>query len=189
MEARVWAEPIDREDYKLARGDIPEAIIAFKEQTGQEPKLLILSPKNEKFANEIPEGIAVNYMAGVLLGEVWLSAFENWGCPPTLETPPDATRSTTGLGQNSTTHIDSTGILSTVKPQKKKRSQKPARGRSKIIKLPERKILAFAAAGMGAKLIKAKLQEQYGIKVSLRTITRLSKTKKRTLDMIKDCMD
>ena len=67
----VWAEPVKSGDFDLAPSDIPAAIEWFKEKIGQEPRLIILNPKNEHLAKEAGDSIAVMYRGGVLTWEVW----------------------------------------------------------------------------------------------------------------------
>jgi len=77
----VQAVPIMRGDMQLQPDDIEEAIAWFKDKTGQEPKLVILNRKNEHLAEETGDDVKVEYLGGVLRGEVWLSATDNFVTP------------------------------------------------------------------------------------------------------------
>lgn len=68
----VWREPQERFNMNLIKGDIDSALLFFKEQTGREPKGILLHPKNEKFAEEIPVGIKAEFRYGPLASEIWI---------------------------------------------------------------------------------------------------------------------
>lgn len=42
----VWAEPIERGDLRLVGGDTKESLAWFKDKASQQPKLIILNPRN-----------------------------------------------------------------------------------------------------------------------------------------------
>ena len=69
----VWCDPVTRGDLKLAAGDITEAIKWFDKTTGRRPILIEVCPVNEKFANEVPDGITFKSQTGVLLWEIRLT--------------------------------------------------------------------------------------------------------------------
>lgn len=69
----VWCEPQERKDMSLCPGDIARATSWFKEQTGQEPGLILVHPSKEDMARENAGNITVETLGGVLASEVWLS--------------------------------------------------------------------------------------------------------------------
>ena len=69
-----WVSWCNLDDLQLLPGDIGKAIDAFSRKTGMEARVIRLNPKNEKLAGEASNGIRVDYSAGVLLWEVWVSA-------------------------------------------------------------------------------------------------------------------
>ena len=97
-EALVWAEPLERGDLRLVPGDIQEALSWFKDKTGQEPKLIILNRKNEHLAREAGDGIKVDYLGGILSGEVWLSSSDTF--IPHSSARTEATESKSSLAKN-----------------------------------------------------------------------------------------
>lgn len=68
----VWREPQERFNMNLMKGDIELALLFFREQTDKEPKGILLHPKNEKFAEEVPDGIIAEYRHGPLSSEIWI---------------------------------------------------------------------------------------------------------------------
>ena len=89
IEATVWCEPQERKDMSLHPGDITRAIEWFREQTGQEPRLILVHPTKEGMARESAGNITVETRGGVLASEVWLSPAEHFVTP--LVTPPPTT--------------------------------------------------------------------------------------------------
>ena len=81
IEATVWCEPQERKDMSLHPGDITRAIEWFREQTGQEPRLILVHPTKEGMAREDAGNIRVEPLGGVLASEVWLSAAEHFVTP------------------------------------------------------------------------------------------------------------
>ena len=81
IEAVVWCEPQERKDMSLGPSDIGRAVEWFREQTGQEPGLILVHPSKEDMAKE-NGNIRVETRGGVLASEVWLSAAEHFVTPP-----------------------------------------------------------------------------------------------------------
>lgn len=183
--ALIWAEPFDRGDLKLGPGDIKEAVNRFKEQTGHNLGLIMLCPKNERFAEEIPEGIEVDYRGGILKGEVWMSPEKSWG-EVSLTSKSGGFFEKQGVMDGSTifatvneknfevAKIKSQPLKTTMQKKTETRGRKP-------LKLPERQILAMSSAGMGSKQIAARLKDKYSIKVSFRTVASVISCKRQGL--------
>ena len=180
--ALVWTEPIERGDLKLAPGDINESITWFKEKAGIDPQLIMLCPKNKAFAGEIPDTIDVIFLGGVLRGEIFLSASKNWGAHQTLQTPPETTKSKSGVTKIQDPAPDAKTVFVTQGPPVKIRRRVNGGGRKKI-KLPERKILAWASVDMSPKNIAAKLRDKNIIDVSAGTIRNFLKSKQPRLGL------
>ena len=85
VEATVWCEPQERKDMSLCPGDIARAIEWFREQTGQEPRLILVHPTKEGMARKKAGNIRIETLGGVLASEVWLSAAEHFVAPPPRE--------------------------------------------------------------------------------------------------------
>ncbi len=154
----VWAEPVKSGDFNIAPSDIPTAIEWFREKTKQEPRLIILNPKNEHLAKEAGDSIRVMYLDRVLTWEVWLS--------PESHFKGDST--STGLPAHET---------------KKSISNEPSvtmdffrpRGRPKHYEkreLPEELIRQLSSEGMGSRAIASTLKKR-AIIVSYKTIQRI----------------
>ena len=161
----VWAEPVKSGDFDLAPSDIPAAIEWFKEKIGQEPRLIILNPKNEHLAKEAGDSIAVMYRGGVLTWEVWLSA-EDY-----IETPESHYKggsAPTGLPAHETKMSISN------EPSVTMDNFRP-RGRPKAYEkreLPEELIRQLSSEGMGSRAIASTLKKR-AIIVSYKTIQRI----------------
>lgn len=162
-EAIVWSEPIKDGTFRLQPGDIADAIAWFKEKTDQEPKLILLNVKNERFVKEVPEGIKVVCRGGVLAGEVWLSAVVDFVTPSShIETQSDH-------GEKRRDKIDTRYILPAGRP---------------ALDLPIKKVQEFAAQGLGCRAISKKLKEGLGIVVSYRSIHRAIKKLQAELPIV-----
>lgn len=81
METIVWCEPQERKDMSLRPSDIGRAIEWFREQTEQEPRLILVHPTKEDMARENAGHIRVEPLGGVLASEVWLSPAEHFVTP------------------------------------------------------------------------------------------------------------
>lgn len=154
----VWAEPVKSGDFNLAPSDIPAAIEWFKEKTKQEPRLIILNPKNEHLAKETGDSIRVMYLDRVLTWEIWLSPESDF----------KGGSASTGLPAHET---------------KKSISNEPSvtmdifrpRGRPKHYEkreLPEELIRQLSSEGMGSRAIASTLKKR-DIIVSYKTIQRV----------------
>ena len=73
-EYRSWCEPVTRSGergfLRLAPGDIREAIKEYQESHRNLPDHIIICPKNENFASEVPESVKVITATGVMLWEI-----------------------------------------------------------------------------------------------------------------------
>jgi len=137
----------------LQPGDIGEALAWFTSKTGQEAELIILNPKNEHLAGEVADGIKVEFVGGVLRGEVWLSAADTF---VTQELATDFSEDYEWGKRNKS------NIRPVVPFGRPKRD------------LPMEKIVKLRAEGLGARAIAKRLQAE-GIEVSFMTIYRAMK--------------
>ena len=75
-EYKSWCDPVmrsgERGFLRLAPGDIREAIKDYQESQSHLPDHIIICPKNEKFADEVPENVRVITATGVMLWEILL---------------------------------------------------------------------------------------------------------------------
>jgi hypothetical protein len=72
----VWSEPLERAKAKVIAGDIFKSLAWYKNQTGQDAKLMVLHPSLKELADIVPEGIEVSYLGGCLAWEIWLASGE-----------------------------------------------------------------------------------------------------------------
>jgi hypothetical protein len=154
----VWAEPIKSGDFELAPHDIPAAIEWFREKTKQEPRLIILNPKNEHLAKEAGDSIRVMYLDRVLTWEIWLSPESHFKGGST----------STGLPARETKMSISN------EPSVTMDIFRP-RGRPKHYEkreLPEELIRQLSSEGMGSRAIASTLKKR-DIIVSYKTIQRV----------------
>ena len=173
-EVAVWAEPIERRPLQLVTGDIKEAINCFRDKTGQEAKLIILHPSNKHLANEVGDGIRVDYLGGCLAFEVWLSSEDNSGTPVPDTQVVTESISETPKAQSIASYPETK--KSTLNPIKSRVDFFRPRGRPKTYKkrlLPDDKIKQLHHEGMGAKAIATQLKTEQGIDVSYKTIQRV----------------
>jgi hypothetical protein len=149
--AAIWAGAVIRDKPGMMHGDIASAIEWFLETIGQEPELIILNVKNERFVKEVPEGIKVVCRGGVLAGEVWLSATEDFGTLKSrIETQSD-------FGKIERPKIDTRYILHA--------------GRPKLV-FPVGKVQELASQGLGCRAIAKKLKNE-GLPGSRSTVHRI----------------
>jgi hypothetical protein len=150
---------MQRGDMKLAPSDIQDALTWYKDITGQDVKLIVLHPKNERYAKEVPEGITLEYVSGCLSWEVWLSPVDNFirntqsapqGLNKSLETPETPLETSVA---NTRTVTQAYPSIST--PQD----------------LLQQKIELLAGKGMSTRAIARVLQSE-GVKVSHMTVAR-----------------
>ncbi|MBU2534640.1 MAG: hypothetical protein KKD83_00545 [Chloroflexi bacterium] len=166
----VWAEPIKSGDFDLAPNDIPAAIEWFREKTKQEPRLIILNPKNEYLAKEAGDSIRVMYLARVLTWEIWLSPEDVCDTP---RKPQEGNSEHSYPLINAATHEMK---MSTVKVSSFEVEYFRPRGRPKTYKkreLPEEVIKQLYAEGIGSKAIASRLKAKRGINVSYKTVQRV----------------
>lgn len=173
----VWAEPIERGDLRLANSDIGDALAWFKDKTKQEPRLIVLHPSNEHFAEEVGDGVKVAYLGGVLKGEVWLSAEDTFGSESQdIEKATDAKISpfiTQPIEIDEKTPKLKKSILN---PTNVSMDNFRARGRPTSYKkrpVPNDQIKQLSEQGMGARAIASKLKREKDIVVSYKTIQRI----------------
>lgn len=169
----TWCETIERGGIKMAPGDVREAINWFKETTGQEAKLIVLNPRNEKYANEAGEDIVVEYSPGCPSWEILLSPVDNY----IRQNTPNP-----NLGQGKpiqgVNHLN--GNLSILEDKKismdKLKAVTPKVTRKKpgpkIKELPEDLIKQLNEQGLGSNAIATSLKSK-GIEVSYKTIQRI----------------
>ena len=149
----IWCEPMQRGDLKLAPGDIQDALTWFKGTTGQDAKLIILNPKNERYAKAAGDGVKVEYLGGCLTWEVWLAAEDNF------VTQLSHIQTDTNLEQKKRNEIPTHIILPVGRPS---------------VDLPMKKVTELAAQGMGYRAIAKRLQSE-GIQVSHMAVSRAIK--------------
>ena len=175
--AIVWAEPLERGDLRLAPGDIQEALTWFKDKTGQEPKLIILNRKNEHLAREAGDGINVDYLGGILSGEVWLSSSDTFIPHSSARTEATKSKSECPQEQPNKYHSEKEKTkMSTLNSPSLTVDNLGARSRPTTYKkrqLPDDKIKRLHKGGMGAKAIATRLKKEQGIDVSYKTIQRI----------------
>ena len=154
----VWAEPIKSGDFNLASSDIPTAIEWFREKTKQEPRLIILNPRNEHLAKEAGDSIRVMYLDRVLTWEVWLS--------PESDFKRDSTSTSLPAHETKMSISNEPSVTMDIfRP----------RGRPKHYEkreLPEELIRQLYSEGMGSRAIASTLKKR-AIIVSYKTIQRI----------------
>jgi hypothetical protein len=138
-----------RADPKLAPGDVAEAMTWFKKTTGQDAGLIVLHPKNERYAKEAGDSVEVKYFGGCLAWEVWLSAGDT---SPTVLSQPDE------------------GVESTISCDKKENHTNAPIGRPSL-DLPLERIAQLASEGLSCRAIADKLLQE-GVEASYRTVAR-----------------
>lgn len=75
-EFKVWCDPVFRENTRkliVCKGDVTAALEWYKGKFGCLPVKIGLSPVNQYHAEEVPAGIDIFYMAGILSWEIWFS--------------------------------------------------------------------------------------------------------------------
>lgn len=165
----TWCEPMKRVKPMVVAGDIPLASAWFKEKTGQDARIIYLSPSLSML--EVPDGIEVKYIEGCLAWEIWLSGDSE-----------ASTRSMAVSGQGNSKEVSKYpgGIKATVNEEKNTVAIiQPSVG--KVIRakrgpkhraLPVELIEQWHDEGLGSKAIAAKLNKK-GIKVGFRTVARI----------------
>ena len=180
----VWAEPTERTHLHLLSGDIKRACEWFEDITGQEPKMIVLNPKNEHLAEEADEGKKVNYSEGCLFWEIWLAIDDNF-IASSQRTESE------GKGPKAQDHsrIPYTKMLP-INEDLAIVNNLGARGRSKTYKkreLPEGLIKQLNREGLGLKAIASRLKREKGIKVSHMTIQRVLSGERKGSIEIEPC--
>ncbi len=164
-EMLTWCEPMYRARMEFVKGDIGKALCWFKDKTGEDARFITLHPRNQRFASEVPEGIAIEYAGGCLSWEVWLAPGAILGDKRgggIAEHPP-AIMSTLAGGKFRVDIIHAEVAT----------RELPKRGR-KHRELPVDLIEKWQSEGLGSKAIASRLKGE-GVVVSYKTIQRLLK--------------
>ena len=170
----TWCEPMLRGNLKLVPGDIRAGLAWFKETTGRDTRLIVLHPKNERYAKEVPEGIAVEFLGGCLAWEVWLSAADKITKAPDGNLGGEKPQGVVGYTPR---------IMAIPNPQKNSIAIiKPSVGKvtrekrgPKQKPLPVELIIKWAGEGMGSQAITTRLKNELGIDIGFRTVARVIK--------------
>lgn len=172
----VWCEPMERKSPQLIATDISHAITWFREETGQEPRLIMVHPSLEAMARENSNGIAVQAVGGCLAWEVWLSlvAKSPQTLPPEKPQPVDMPE---GSSRVTPTEEPPPSSPPDASESKSGRDKTKARGKLPTAMvsqggLPLKKIMRWHNKGLSTRTIADRLSGQ-GSTISYRTIARV----------------
>lgn len=164
----TWCEPMYRAKMEVLEGDIPRAIEWFKEKTGQDARAITLHPRHKDLP--VPEGIEVVYKGGCLSWQVWLS-IENSFTSNNAKIKGLKAGVVSQVGQTIMSTLTDKKIRVDIIPSSVGIVTLEKRG-PKFTGLPEDLIRQWASEGMGTKSIATKLEKEYRLVVSYKTIQR-----------------